>query len=365
MSTNTTVSNSTLEYFDGFDDYDSAQLPRYWSGQWNSGGNNFGQVAWGGNLYINTGTGRNGTNSLRINANQNGFYQFLTSQATRTVGCAFNFLFFPTGETGLISLLDGVAWQLAVGLNSAGTIYVARGGYAATGAAILATSSKVISPGIWFYLEFSSVINSTTGSFTVKVNGVQWLIGSALNTQATSNSSASGVAVGGSSNFTSGLTIDYDDFYSRADGVFCGDCRVESLLPSGNGTTIQMTPGGTTIHPSNYQQVDDNPSDDDTTYNIAGSAGLEDEYTYPALITATGNVQAVMTVPIMRTDSSSATAQSVYRSGGTDYVVGGTQTVGTTTYTSYPDIQGHDPNISGPWTIAAINAAQFGVKRIT
>jgi hypothetical protein len=338
-----TTTNTTLEYFDGFDDYNTAQISRCWSSFWNQNS---------GTLSINPGTGRNGTSSLRmVNAASNVQMYALTTQATRTVGFAFknsgsfniNFVIF--------QFLDGSTAQLSLSTNTIGQLFVSTG-------STLGTSTLGLSINTWYYIEFSATINNTTGSFTVKVNGVTWLTVSGVNTRSTTNNSSNGVLLGGSGANTN-CTFDYDDFYSRSDGIFCGDCRVESVLPTGNGATIQLTP----LTGTNHGEVADNPADDDTSYNFAGSAGLEDEYTYPAISTTSGTVYAVMTIPVMRNDSAgTVTVEPVYHSGGNDYF-GVPQNIGSTSYSGYSDIQGQNPATGAAWTIAGVNAAQYGIKR--
>jgi hypothetical protein len=363
-----TTANTTIEYFDGFDDYSIAQISRYW----NSGiacGGSFGALPSNGTLIISPGNGRNGTASLRYTgSNTLNPLLALSSQPTRTVGFAWKGTQFNEGNNAytesLVIFWDTSLAQVAVLVDNIGRLSVYRmgnSGNPAGGATLLlGPSSQTLTTNTYFFIEFSATIHPTAGAATLKVNGTTWLTGSALNTRTTANSSANGVSIGPGGQ-GGGLTWDYDDFYSRADGLFCGDVRVETRLPAGNGATDNFVPSAGT----NWQNVDDNPTTDDTDYNASATAGDIDLYTYPALTTTVGSVQAVMTCPVLRNDAAgTVTAVAQYRQGSTNYN-GAAQNIGSTTYNAYPDIQGFDPSTGVPWTIAGVNAAQFGVKRTT
>lgn len=351
-----TTNNTTLEYFDGFEDYSTAQLARYWT---NIGNTNFSNPA-----QISAGNGRNSSSSLRMNNDSQYVSITLTPQSTRTIGFAFRILNGTRVDVfgnslSICALLDVNTVQLYVRLNPDLTLSVVRGG------SVLSTTIFSLSRNVFYYIEFTSVIDPSAGSYRLVIDGVSQLSASGVNTRNTANSEANVVLLGvvpsgGTVNDTVAIT-DYDDFYCKTDGTLLGDCRIESELPSSNGDTIQWIP----LAGTNYSEVNENPATDDTTYNFSSVAGNFDVYHYPALLTMSGTVFAVMTVPVLRVDTAGvATACSSYRALSTDYV-GGTHPVGATTYTAYMDIQGQDPSTSAAWTIPGINATQFGAKRLT
>jgi hypothetical protein len=330
--------STTLEYFDGFDDYNTAQMLRYWQSA--------------NNYSIGAG-GRNGTNCLSYNNNGSQIALTLPSQATRTVGFAFKISGLTNGP--LVAFQDGSTNQIYVTLNANGTLAV----YAGSGT-LFSVSSLAINASVWYYIEFSATINNVTGSYTLKVNGVIWASGSGVNTRNTANNSANGVffnGVGGGPNYY------LDDFYSRADGTFMGDQRVETHLPSANGATNVWVPSAG----SNFACVDDNPSDEDATYVSSANVGDIDLYAYPPLATTTGVIAAVMVCSVERVDTAGvATYSAVYRSsGGAVHVSSGVHSIGATTYAAYMDIQGLDPSTSAAWTIAGVNGSQYGIERLS
>jgi hypothetical protein len=340
-----TVSNTTLEYFDGFDDYNTAQINRYWTSVF-------------GNYQITSG-GRNGSNCLMLVSYSDYVKLTLPSKQTRTVGFAFKPSGFSQINGGPFLIFeDSGADQVDVRLSATGLLFVTRNGTS------LGTATQPLSANIWYYIEFSATIGSgTTGSFTLKVNGVVVVSGTGVNTQSTANATTNVLTFFDGNQASQQLW--FDDLYSRADGIFCGDCRVISSLPTGNGFVTGFTRGGTDSG-ANWSQVNESPANDDTNYVQTAAAGAIDLYTYPALPVAAGTVYGVMACPILKNDSAgTATAVPEYRSGGTNYDGTSAQPVGSTTYNAYPDIQGHDPATGLAWTIAGVNNAQFGVKKVT
>ena len=337
-----------LEYFDGFDDCNSSQIGRYWN-----------YTALNANSALNATGGRNNSGYL-VAGNGNSCVGKTLSNNFQTVSCgfAFNPRSF-NGSAGICAFNDVSTNQVDIRVNSpSGTICATRNG------TTLGTSTFALQAGIWYYVEVAVKIDPSVGTVTVNVNGTQVLALTGQNTRASGNSYANMVYFGwATGNNSANAQSYYDDTYIDNAGTFYGDCRVETSLPNANGATDNFTRGGSTINANNYQQVSDNPADDDTTYNYSSTAGDVDLYGYPAISTTSGNVQAVMTVPVLRNDSAgTTTAESVYRSGGTNYF-GSAHNVGSTTYNAYPDIQAVDPNTGVAWTVSGVNAAQYGLKR--
>jgi hypothetical protein len=358
-----TFANTTLEYFDGFDDCNQSQLTRLWAGELTNMQNNQNVYSFiaPANSTPSAGNGRNGSASLRITTNYSPLGWVGPSRATRAVGFAINATNF-NGNGGtlplsIVSFGDAGTLQLCLRVNADGTLSVCRG--ANNGAVVLGPSTQSLTINTWWFVEVSVTISPTAGAATVRVGGATWLSGTALNTRATANNSANCVIIGPCPSDGRAWQADYDDVYIDSAGNFAGDCRVETHLPTGNGASSTWTPSAG----SNYSCVADNPSDDDTTFNVSGTVGNLDLYTYPALATTAGAVQAVMIAPVLRnTASGSAGITMTYRQGSTNYS-GGVQSVGSQSYSNYPDIQGHDPSTGAAWTIAGVNSAQYGVNR--
>jgi hypothetical protein len=345
-----------LIYWDGFDDYSVAQIGRYWQTVFNTV-----------NITV-AANGRNGTNNCRFNSGTNCMIGFTVgSVATGTVGFALRLGSAPTGGNGaVVTFWDGVAnnSQLSVSLNTSGQFVAQRSG---TGGTILGTSTFALNTGVYYYVEVQATISTTVGVVTVRVNGTTVLNLTAQNTQGTANASFTSVYLNDDAvNGNHGMSrywgnVDVDDLYIDNAATFHGDCRVETVFATGVGFSNTFTPTGAA---ANWQCVSENPADDDTTYVAGTAAGNIDLYAFAAIATTTGAVQGVMQMMIARNDSAGTTTLGAEcRSGTTNFVDAG-QNVGSTTYNGYFLLRLVDPNTSAAWTIANVNAAQFGVNRI-
>jgi hypothetical protein len=345
-----TPGSGSIEYFDGFDDYSSAQVLRYFTGSRQNG------------PTIVSGGGRNGTNCLQLYpANNNDVYfAFIATRQIMTAGFAFKVNTL-SGTPGTVCYLaDSATPQCDLRLAGDGTWSVTRNN------TVLGSSNPgLVQPGVWCYVEWYLKIDPTVGATQVRINGTTVINLSNQNTRQTANSYATnfGFSDGFSGTTGGNLGLFYvDDFYLDNQGTFYGDSRIESRFANGNGATNAWTPSAG----SNYQNINQANSDDDTTYNSSANVGDIDLYTFPALSTNAGLVHAVMTVGVQRIDTAgSASSCPTYRSAsGTNYF-GATQTIGATTYGAYMDIQTTDPSTSGNWTIAGVNGFQYGAKRIS
>lgn len=134
--------------------------------------------------------------------------------------------------------------------------------------------------------------------------------------------------------------------------------RVVTGMPDGNGSVAWTPSTG-----SNYQTVDEATPNADTDYNSAVLAPLVDRYAI-ADFTAFDTVHAVQANAIARKVSSAhaPTLSHVAVQGGVDYL-GSVQAL-PLAYTDLRYIWDVNPATGLPWTIAEINAGEFGVRRV-
>jgi hypothetical protein len=229
----------------------------------------------------------------------------------------------------------------------------------------LAFGTRPVNPGVWYYIEFRSLFNDTTGIVQVKIDGIMDINASGLDTNNAAGNLANEIHFGdpGASN----ITVFIDDLYwldstgGAPLNTFLGDVKVESLYPNGDGASSGLA-GSDGNSLLNYQLVDENPPNGDTDYVESQNVGDKDTYTYGDLAVTSGTVYAVQILPYARkTDAGSRQIVTVARdSGGTEV-----DSAAITLPTSYTyvaqDIRTTQPNGS-PWDIGAVNGAQFGVK---
>jgi hypothetical protein len=130
-------------------------------------------------------------------------------------------------------------------------------------------------------------------------------------------------------------------------------------LPNGAGASSGWTPSAG----SNYQNVDEQPNDGDTTYNSTTTVGAEDTYACPASVPAGCAVYAVaVEADVRKDDAGTNDADALLRSGGVNYASGSPLSL-TTQYQRLTRIWKTDPATGAQWTVANANASQPGVKR--
>ena len=344
-------------FCDSFDAYLTADLLLRWTGE----------ILGAGSIGPSAGNGRNGTSSLRITGtagNQIDVFKTLTSQPTWIIGVAFRTPSLASGDGGDIVTLCDVHPNIQVSFRytSGGAIQALRNG------TLLGTSSGgSLVANVYAYLEFLVTISSTVGVVTVRLNGVQILSLTGQNTQATGNASADTIGLGTISGpgGTSGLAWDYDDLYvldgtGAANNAFLGDTRVQALRSTGAGHSTQFALGAGT---SNWEAVSEATEDGDTTYVDSATAGQIDAYTFGALTPVSGTIPFLQTMLVARKDDAGIrTVADVISDGITDHV-GASNNVGTS-YQQWLTIHETDPVTSAAFTLANVNARQYGVEEV-
>ncbi len=239
--------------------------------------------------------------------------------------------------------------------GSTGLIEIRRGSESGT---LLARGTTTVPSNNWYYLEISVTIDDAIGEVHVRLNG-----------STTDEVSYTGdTKNGGTATTIDAVRFDFTgriaDVYilnslGALNNTFLGDVAVRTLIPSGNGTSSQLTgsDGNTT---DNYLLVDEH-SYSTTDYVGSPTTGQRDTYSISDLPAGVNNVYAVQTVGIMaKSDATAGSSKLALRSGGTVYY-GTTRTL-TTTYTGYYDLFETDPNTAAAWTVGNVNALESGME---
>ena len=143
-----------------------------------------------------------------------------------------------------------------------------------------------------------------------------------------------------------------------------GNAQIRAIFPTSDGSSAEW---GLSAGSDHYALVDEAPDTGDTDYVTADSAGTEDTYgmsdaedlgtIHGTQINITMKEMSAAVVPTMN---------SLIYSNSTLYpqAVTGVSTTITTAYKSYYTINETDPATSAAWSLANLNAAEFGVKRV-
>lgn len=344
-------------FIDGFDHYDTGQL----GAKWPSGGTGPASPQY----TISQGGGReSGGGALNVSGSGGYVPPYLTLAAEST--WTFGFAVLPTNfnGNGLAFLFSGVTRQLWLSVGASGylSVTVNAGTYNAT--------TQPLSLNTWVYVECQVVISSSAGSVTARINGTTVISETSINTDAAGSGTANifGLAnnvLGGNGNV--GVQGNYDDLY-LFDGTGSANTTfpsaiptVQALWPKAPGTNAQWTPSPYT---SNFANVNDLTPDGDFTVNQSGTAGQIDSFLHDDLRPATGTVFAVQHCITARTSTGAAhSIADLEYTGATAYV--GPTIALPTGYVCVTSPHDTDPATGAAWTIADLNADEFGYKLIS
>lgn len=301
-------------------------------------------------------TGRNSGNGLRLTGH-NSYQRRNLGGSKTTVLAGFAFM----GSSINIDNTARICTFWNAGTERAAMTLRSDGVVTLTGTA----STFTIPLAVYVYIEVKVVMSTTVGAWVVRVNGVEVLNVTGINT---GDASVSQFSFGNQGNGNTS-TRDYDDcvLMDSTDATatqgapfndFLGDVRIDALRPDGAGDSTQLTPSAG----SNYQCVDETPRNDDTDYVSSATVGQKDLYTVGNLASSTGTVKAVLvTLRARKDDAGTRTIKAKVKHGGTEG--NGADQGLSTTYSYLPqDVFGLNPSTSAAWTIAEVNAMQAGVE---
>lgn len=279
------------------------------------------------------------------------------------------FAFKPRKDPSPVEFFYG-AFDTAAGLNHVtcqilygNTLRVLRSYVVAN---LLGNIYNAFRPNRWTYVEIRVKVSNTVGEVEVKLNGVQKLNVSGVDTKDGSGADQiTHINLAGADG--SADTADYnylwDDVYIvNKDGTsnndFLGPHKVESIFPDAEGDNIDFTPSTGT---DNSALIDENPRNDDTDYNESGTTGHYDLLTAGNLSTITGNIKGIQLNNDARvTDASPVDLINKVKSTVEDEAAA--QQVSDTSYVTFFDIWEEDPNTSAAWTVSNVNALQIGYE---
>lgn len=331
----------TLLFADSFDHYTTAQGSRKWT--------TFGHTIaatgrFGSGFVVAAGTAVYAAKTLPA-----------ASGDTVIIGMAFKSALFG-GSFGFVNAA-GVR-QLSFFVTAAGRVRVDRGD-----GTVLLTSFAVMTTNVWSYIEIKAKIANAAGTIDIKIDGAPAgsLAGDTQNA-ATATWDEIGLGAAGGGGLASGDAILDDlvvcDGSGAVNNDFVGDCRVEALFPTGAGATTAWVP----LAGTNWDAVNDNPADDDASYVSSAAPTAVDTYAAANLTPAAGTVRGVQYVLTARKDDAgSRTVRPVVRIGVTDYP-GPADLAVPSSYGMLLQPQDLNPGTAAAWTVAEINAAEFGQK---
>lgn len=318
--------------------------------------------------------GRNGTSCLITQSAGNGAIGTLSktipggSKNVIIVGMAITRPNVLLGGLTLFSISEGTSnppnliEQVRVELNTAlGTLRVMRG------VTVLGNGTTVIPSASFVYIELKVLISATVGTVALRINGKTELNLTNQNTLGGGNTNIDSLTLYSDGQGNINPETSFDDLYicdtlGAQNFDFLGDVRIQALLPTGIGATSAWTPVGAV---NGWQCVAEVPNDGDTTYISSATPGQRDTFVTADLTSVAGIVKGVQVNLVARKDDAgSRTVQGLMRQGVTNYDIGAVATIAAT-YAMYSSPQELNPATGVAFTVAEINADEFGVDMIS
>lgn len=270
--------------------------------------------------------------------------------------------------TFLQFLLSGLA-QLTLTFTAARQVEIRRG---ANNGTVIATGTTVIAASAWVYIEVRVTITDNTGPATgtieVRINEVSELSLTVIQTAPTGNGDgADQLRLVGKS----AVTAEFDDFWSINEDTggttgFRGDMALEGILPTGAGASTQWTPVGAA---SNFDAVNDTAlSPNNADYVTSDTNGQIDYYAHGDLSFLTGAIECVFVSMGCRMENAvgSRVIRPRFRRNSGTSGAGANVTVSGTAVVEAVVAMEQDPTAGpGAWTVAEINAGQFGMEVVS
>lgn len=283
----------------------------------------------------------------------------LGSQNSWVIGVGMYVPTTPVATENYVALFRGGIEQLRVRVNASRQIEVVRG------STVIETGATVLPANTWFYLEVKATVRtSTNGSYSVRINEVEEVADTGVNT---ANSGSDGADV---FKFVAGASTRIDDIYildstGSVNNDLLGDQTVEGLLPTGDGASTDWTPSTGSTH---YVLVDDPATALDTADYVASSTiGHEDYYELANLSFIQGDINGVAVAVTAALDAVGArTMRARFRnSSGTEYGSATAFTVAGTIASEQLTIFDVNPVSTSAWAVADIDGAQWGVEVVS
>ncbi len=224
-------------------------------------------------------------------------------------------------------------------------------------ATVLGTSSvSVVARQNWNFIEVKGTIHDTTGSIDVYVDGISVISLSGIDTRNASSAIWNSVVwvKGESENWLDDIYI--NDTTGTENNDVLGDVRVYTLDVDGAGSFAQFSPSAG----SNYENVDEDEVDDDTTYNSDSVSNQKDLFTIENLPVNVTVVHFVENVTYgRREEGGSAQLYLKTELSGVEQD-SGAKTF-PTTYAFRSEVFDTDPN-SAAWTPTKVDDSEIGYE---
>lgn len=292
------------------------------------------------------------------------------------VGCAFKYTTAPNFCMPVLWLGEAGGPHVGWALDTDGTLRVIAGNntweFPLTSSENFTTldysRDVALHEDTWYYIELKAGIHASAGTWELRVNEQSISTGSGAVTRNTAYPGTGQWNVLGLHQYSyaasSGGTYLIDDLYVL-DGAgssgkdFFGDVEIYAHHPTGAGSSADWTP----TSGNNYEMVDDETPDDDTTVNATTTVGHADLFEMATMHNPTGEIYGLQIVGgYQKDESGTAQLQQGIKVGGTVYYAA-TKYPSSGSYFYEMDCHSVSPDTGANFTAEEFNSIEAGYKR--
>ena len=262
-------------------------------------------------------------------------------------------------EMFFAAISNAATQKSGLAINSTGTISVYQG-YPST--TVISTTTAVFALDTWYRVEFMSTTSASSSPYEARFYSESGVLLDTLSGNKTQlNDPFGGSIFGKSFNTATRAMVAYFDDYAVSDSDWVGPGACIRLAPTANGSTMQWTAG---TNSSDYQEVDEAPTDSDTTYiQSTGSANDLALFSFqnPVSLGIMGTVTAAKLTATTK-ENTSVTSATLLRLVSNGSNLDGSTFNGSTSYSRRFLLSITDPATSEAWSVSALGTVQGGVK---
>ena len=225
---------------------------------------------------------------------------------------------------------------------------------------VLATSTTVLTVGVYTYIEIKVTIDNSTGAVEVEFDESADILTTSIDTQNTGNAYVNEIMVRGQSN-----NITFDDMYvldtlgaQTHNKDFLGDSRIDPFFPDGDGTT---TDWGLSTGSNHWELVDENPPDGDATYIFSDTLNEIDLFDIEDTPAGAGTIHGIQVVANARKIDAGARNIRLKAISSAPTQDGASQGLATT-YNNYIEMYETSDGTTTAWTTTTVDSAKIGVE---
>jgi hypothetical protein len=262
-----------------------------------------------------------------------------------------------SNPTLFLIFADNAGNQIGLGLDASRQLIFRLNPNTLNGGTTIATGATVLALTTWYLIEGKIFIDDVNGIAQCKLNGVLPLEIDYSGDTRSQGTTITKVFLGTYGSATAYTIYGYFDDFVLDDASWIGDTRIQAISPTGVGTTTGWTPSAG----NNWDCVEEIPASD-VDYIYINANDILDTYATGNLIGGVSEVKCVQVQgrTVYQGAPTPTNLKLAIRSNGVDYVSANKSVPAS--YKSLFNIWETDPDTSATWLVAAVNAAEIGVK---